>query len=63
MRTGAEAMKKLLGRLWREEAAQNLSEYGLLLILVALALLAASGLVGTAISYVFKNSSANASAS
>lgn len=56
-------MKKLLERLRRDDEGQNLSEYGLLLILAALALLAATGLVGAALNYVFKNASSNASVS
>ena len=34
-------MKKMLARLWKEEEGQDLTEYALLLVLVALAAVAA----------------------
>ena len=56
-------MKKRLQTLWREQLGQSLSEYGLLLVLLALAVVAAAGLVGAALSLVFKNTAADATAS
>ncbi|HUI42853.1 MAG TPA: Flp family type IVb pilin [Terriglobia bacterium] len=50
-------------RLWNEEDGQDLSEYGLMLVLLALAIVAGAGLVGAALSLVFKSTSANTSAS
>jgi pilus assembly protein Flp/PilA len=46
-------MKTLLGRLVREEEAQDLIEYALLAALIALAAIAVLGPLGTAISKQF----------
>jgi pilus assembly protein Flp/PilA len=52
-------MKNLLKRLWHEEEGQDLVEYGLLIVLVGLAAIAAmSGLAG-AISKTFSSAGAN----
>jgi len=52
-------MKNLLKRLWREEEGQDLVEYGLLLVLIALAAIAAIGPVGTGVSKVFSSAATN----
>jgi pilus assembly protein Flp/PilA len=56
-------MKRLLMRLWRDEEGQDLVEYGLLLVLIALAATAAMGTLASAISNAFVNASANLSSS
>ena len=48
-------MKHLLRRLWHEESGQDLTEYALLLVLIALAAIAAMSAVGVAINTVFSN--------
>jgi Flp pilus assembly pilin Flp len=52
-------MKILLSRLWKEEQGQDLVEYGLLLVLIALFAIVGIGSVGTAVSNVFSNAAAN----
>jgi pilus assembly protein Flp/PilA len=52
-------MKKHLKRLWREEKGQDLVEYGLLLVLIALAALAAIGPMGSGVSTVFSAAASN----
>ncbi len=49
-------MKNLAIRLWREEEAQDLTEYALLLVLISLVAVASMKTVGTAVSNVFVNS-------
>jgi len=56
-------MKNLLIRLWKEEEAQDLVEYGLLLVLISLGAVAAMGTLASAISDAFKNAQANLSSS
>jgi Flp pilus assembly pilin Flp len=56
-----ESMKNLLMRLWKEEEAQDLTEYALLLVLVSLAAVATLGTLATAIKNVFSNAAANLS--
>jgi pilus assembly protein Flp/PilA len=56
-------MKNLLLRLWREEEGQDLTEYALLLVLIALVAIAAITQVGQAVSNVFSNAAANLSTS
>ena len=46
-------------RLWREEKGQDLTEYALLLVLVALVAFASMNTLGTTISTVFANANAN----
>jgi pilus assembly protein Flp/PilA len=52
-------MKNLLNRLWQEEEGQDLVEYGLLLILIALVAITSMKTVGSAISDVFVNATTN----
>jgi len=54
-------MKNLLVRLWKEEEGQDMTEYGLLLVLIALALIAVTQGVASGISTVFKNASSSLS--
>jgi pilus assembly protein Flp/PilA len=54
-----EKRMNLLKRLWNEEEGQDLTEYGLLLVLIALAAIAAMSKLGTAISNTFANASSN----
>jgi len=52
-------MQNLLKRLWREEEGQDLVEYGLLLVLIALVAATALTSLGTAITHAFSNAAAN----
>ena len=52
-------MKSLLMRLWSGEEGQDLVEYGLLLILIALVAITSMQTVGSAISDVFVNATTN----
>ncbi len=52
-------MKNLAIRLWREEEAQDLTEYALLLVLISLVAVASMKTVGTAVSNVFVNATSN----
>ena len=52
-------MKALLFRLWREEAGQDLTEYALLLVLIALAAIVSMKTLANAISNVFSNAASN----
>jgi len=45
----------LLKRLWSEEEGQGMTEYGLIIALVALAVIGALGLLGPKIAQVFTN--------
>jgi pilus assembly protein Flp/PilA len=54
---GETQMKDLLMRLWKEEEGQDLTEYALLLTLIALACLAAMNGLAAAICKVFGNAS------
>jgi Flp pilus assembly pilin Flp len=56
-------MKKLLMRLWKEEEAQDLTEYALLLVLVALAAIGSLGTLASAINNVFSKAALNLSTS
>jgi pilus assembly protein Flp/PilA len=56
-------MKTLLTRLWKEEEGQDLTEYALLLVLIALASMAALGPLATAINTVFTKAASNLTAS
>jgi pilus assembly protein Flp/PilA len=52
-------MKALMLRLWREEAGQDLTEYALLLVLIALAAIVSMKTLANAISNVFSNAATN----
>ena len=52
-------MKNLLARLWNEEDGQDLTEYALLVVLVALGSVAAMGSLSTAISKAFSSAATN----
>jgi pilus assembly protein Flp/PilA len=52
-------MKELLMRLWREESGQDLTEYALLLVLIALAAIGAMKGLATAISTAYNNATTN----
>ena len=50
-------MRNILRHLWQDEAGQDLTEYGLLLVLIGLAAIAAMGSLASAISSAFTNAS------
>ena len=52
-------MKKLALRLWQEEEGQDLTEYALLLVLIALVVAAVLPPFATAVSNVFTNAAGN----
>lgn len=52
-------MKVTLKRLWREEEGQDLVEYALLVVLVALGAVVAMRTLASAISDAFSNAAAN----
>jgi pilus assembly protein Flp/PilA len=52
-------MKNLLRRLWQEEEGQDLVEYALLVVLIALGAIAAMKSLASAISDAFSNATAN----
>ncbi len=52
-------MRKLLLQLWREEAGQDLTEYALLMVLIALAAVASMKTLANAINNVYSNAAAN----
>ena len=54
-------MKQLAVRLWREEAGQDLTEYALLMVLIALASIVAMNSLAGAISNVYSNAASNLS--
>ena len=60
---GSNAMKDRIARLWKEEEGQDLTEYGLLLVLVALAAIATMQSLASALSNVFSNASSSLSTS
>lgn len=55
-------MKTIFRRLWKEEEAQDLTEYALLIVLVALGSVAAMGTLATAISQAFSSAATNLTA-
>jgi pilus assembly protein Flp/PilA len=55
-------MKNLLVGLWKDEEGQDLTEYGLLMVLIALVAVAGMKTLGSAISNVFSNAASNLSA-
>jgi pilus assembly protein Flp/PilA len=52
-------MKGILKRLWKEEDGQDLTEYALLVVLIALAAIVSINTLATAITSVFTNAAAN----
>ena len=52
-------MVTILKRLWNEEEGQDLVEYGLLVVLVALFAIASMSTLATSISQAFSNASTN----
>jgi pilus assembly protein Flp/PilA len=52
-------MKTVLARLWKEEEGQDLTEYALLLVLIALASMAALTPLAGAINNVFSKAASN----
>ncbi len=54
-------MKNFLMRLWREEEAQDLTEYGLLLVLISLVAIASMTTLGSAVSNAFAKATTNLS--
>ena len=55
-------MKNMLKKLWQEEEGQDLVEYGLLVVLIALFAIAAMGSLATAVSSVFSQAATNLTA-
>jgi Flp pilus assembly pilin Flp len=53
----------IVKRLWREEKGQDLTEYALLMVLIALVAIASIQTIGTTISNVFSNAAATLTAS
>ncbi len=54
-------MSKLAKRLWQDETGQDLTEYALLLVLIALVCVVTIQSLGQAISNVYTNASTNLS--
>jgi len=54
-------MKNLMKRLWQEEQGQDLTEYALLLVLIALAAVTFLDDLASAINNVFSNAASNLS--
>ena len=52
-------MKYLLKRLWKEEEGQDLVEYGLILVLVALSAISTMGTLASTIQNIFSNAAGN----
>jgi Flp pilus assembly pilin Flp len=52
-------MRAALKRLWKEAEGQDLTEYALLMVLIALVAIASLQTIGTTISNVFSNAAAN----
>jgi Flp pilus assembly pilin Flp len=52
-------MKDLFARLWKEEEGQDLTEYALLLVLIALAVIGALSILANAINNTFSNAAVN----
>jgi Flp pilus assembly pilin Flp len=52
-------MKQMLRRLWKEEQAQDLTEYALLVVLVALGAIAGMTTLANAINSVFSKAAGN----
>ena len=54
-------MKNLLNRLWKEEEGQDLTEYALLMVLIALVAIVSMKTLGQTVSNVFSNAAVNLS--
>jgi len=54
-------MKNLLNRLWKEEEGQDLTEYALLMVLIALVAIVSMKTLGQTVSNVFSNAALNLS--
>ncbi len=54
-------MRRFLLHLWREEAGQDLTEYALLMVLIALAAIASMNTLANTINNVFSNAASNLS--
>jgi len=54
-------MRNVLRRLWQEEQGQDLTEYGLLVVFIALALIAGMQSLASGISTMFSNASTSLS--
>ncbi len=54
-------MKHLLSRMWKEEEGQELTEYGLLLLFIALVSITVVQGLGSVVKNVFSNASASLS--
>jgi pilus assembly protein Flp/PilA len=52
-------MIAIIKKLWREDEGQDLTEYALLLVLVALAAITAMGTLANAITNTFSNAASN----
>ena len=52
-------MNGLFKRLWKDEGGQDLTEYALLLVLIALAAITAMNTLAGAITNIFSNAAAN----
>jgi len=55
----SENMTSMIKRLWKEEHGQDLTEYALLVVLIALVAIASVSTLGAAISDVFTNATTN----
>ena len=55
-------MKNIFARLWKEEEGQDLTEYALLLVLLALAAIASLGILANAINNAFAAAASNLTA-
>ena len=49
----------IVKRLWKEEEGQDLTEYALLMVLIALVAIASMKTLGTTVSNVFSNAATN----
>ncbi len=58
-RKGTMTMKMLVKRLWADEEGQDLTEYALLLVLVALAAIGSLGVLASAINSAFSQAASN----
>lgn len=52
-------LTQMIQTLWNDETGQDLTEYALLMVLIALVAIAAMGKLGGTISNVFSNAAAN----